>query len=149
MGNDRKPNPDVAKPRPGAAHALAAAILAADQSVDEIDIAGSLDAGMGDGVSGQGQPRPAGAVDFCERVHELLFQARSGVTPHVGQAVRLVFASVPRVVSGSGEDIGELTDRRHSAIQRCLLDGYVMAGHVIELDSDRRHGKVRLAGQRG
>lgn len=49
----------------------------------------------------------------------------------------------------SGEDIGELTDRRHSAIQHCLMDNWVMAGHIIKLDPDRMHGKVRIAGRRG
>jgi hypothetical protein len=150
MGNDRKHTPDVAKSRPGAAQAIAEANLVPDHVArGEADDTETVSAGPGTGGSGQGQPKPEEPVDFCERAHELRFQARPAATPHVGQAIRLVFASVPHVVSATGEAIGELTDRRHSAIQRCLLDGYVMVGYLIELDLDRRHGRVRVAGHRG
>lgn len=149
MGNDRKPTPDVAKSPPGAARAIAAANLIPDHVTVSNDRDEGIDAGAGVGGSSQGQPGPGDPIDFCERVHELGFRSLSGATPHVGQPVWLVFASPPHVVSTTGEDIGELTDRRHSAIQHCLMDNWVLAGHVIELDPDRKHGRVRVAGRRG
>ncbi len=148
MGNDRKPTPDVAKSRPGAALAIAAANLVPDHVTVSNDRDEGIDAGAAVGGSSQGQPGPGDPIDFCERVHELRFRCLSGATPHVGQPVRLVLASPPHVVSTTGEDIGELTDRRYSAIQNCLMDDWMLAGHIVELSPDRKYGKVRVAGRR-
>jgi hypothetical protein len=149
MGNDRKPNPDVAKARPGAAQAIAAANLVPDHLVDESDEAEDVSASADAGGSSQGHPGPEEPIDFCERVHVLKFQTLPKGTPQVGQAVQLLLAAgPPLVVSATGEHVGELTDRRHSAIWRCLADDYVMVGHVVELEPDRKHGKVRVVGRR-
>lgn len=149
MGNDRKPKPDVPKTHPGTAQAIAAANRVpdhlADDSAEAEDVSASADAGG----SSQGQPGPGEPIDFCERVHVLRFQTLPGATPQAGQAVRLLLAAgPPLVVSATGEHIGELTDRRHSAIWQCLADDYVMVGDVVELDPDRKHGKVRVVGRR-
>jgi len=89
----------------------------------------------------------AGATTpLCERLHRLTFEPiEPGLAVDQGVAMQLGIP-IAVVLVDSGQLAGHLTDGRESAIQECLLDGFIFDGRIVELDG--RQGVVEVRGRK-
>lgn len=141
MGNGRKRTPDVAKARPWAAEAMSPASTIPARRVEEADSA------SGAATGSQGHAQRGAPVEFCERVHVLRFQTLDAAAPQRDQAVQLLLADPPLVVSTTGQRLGVISDPQATAILQCLIDCYAISGRIVALDPYDNYGEVRVTGR--
>lgn len=147
MGNGPNPTPDVSKARAWAASAILADAVHPIRTTDEQSHEPEDDCSTDAGSGARDQQPPAEPVHYCARTRRLKIQALDDVTLELDCAVWLVKANPPRVAVVTNQLIGVVVDPRDSAIQQCLIDGYVMSGRVVAVDPTGTHGEIQVAGR--
>lgn len=122
MGQGKKTAADVRKTSPRRARRRA---------VVEVD--------GGERSGGGGRPH------YCELAHTITVEVTPGGSLAVGDRVELALASPPRVLS-RGREVGKVDDAKARAMERCLADGYAMAGRVKRISRDGERAEIVVSG---
>jgi hypothetical protein len=100
--------------------------------------------GAHDDSGGGPEPRPA----YCELTHSLAMEVADDIQLAVGTPVELVIAAPPRV-SSRGREVGQVDDPKARAMERCLREGFRMAGRVRTVAGGGQRAEIVVSGTRG
>lgn len=88
----------------------------------------------------------ASADEFCAREHRLQFRHINGLTPKLGEAIRLL-AGEPLHIESSQGVVGVVEDEQTAALNGCLDHDWTMGGKVLSIDATTGKGTVLVAGE--
>lgn len=89
-------------------------------------------------------PIQPGADPDSFDVEDLLFTLTSSSHAVTGTPVRIKPGAPPSVHIDSGRNIGEINHRARALLMVRFEDGYLVAGHIVDLDSRRETGTLRV-----